>query len=419
MKVQFSIAVAALMAMTGVGYANAAKCTNCAKTPSVKVYNNINYIGYPTKTGVVVEEGMEEVEKITVTPKTAVLYKGVDSSKNARSVKSAQSISDWSSSKRKYYLAHPFFQPLQYKFGSVTDFGYNYSRYNVDFYGRGTKLYGPNVGDPLESDPYVDSFQGQGGKWTGSGFSIKEDLSFGITDRLALMGMIRYDYTDSKFDWSNGTSDSDNTSDLNMWGLGVQGRIVDTDDWIATTSFFFEHQKDFANNFILELKAGYKISQSTLYVLGRGWLVDFDGNTYGNGISGRDGEEWATIFLAYKKDVDNAFYGELGFGDFTVLAKDWTFNIEALFGHYDWHNQLSLKAAFGWQPNDWVALNLYGRASLYDSAKSKDVDVYYRSTGLYFDPEYTLPATGWNPMGGAHLSDYQEYSVGLQAIFMF
>lgn len=411
MKVQFSIAVAALVTMTNIGYADAAKCTNCAKTPSVKVYNNINYIGYPTKikTGGVV--GKDCPDDITVASKKAVLYKGIDDSKNARSVKNAKSISDWSSSRRKYYLVHPFFQPLQYKFGSVTDFAYNYNRYNVDFFGQGPVLYSPK-GDVIPLD-------GQGGKWTGAGFSIKEDLSFGITDRLALMGMLRYDYTDSKFDWSNGTSDSDSTSDLNMWGLGVQGRIVDTDDWIATTSFFFEHQKDFANNFILELKAGYKISQSTLYVLGRGWLVDFDGNAYGNGISGRDGEEWATIFLAYKTDVNNAFYGEVGLGDFSVLAEDWTFNIEALFGYYDWHNQMSLKAAFGWQPNDWFALNLYGRAVLYDNAKSKNIDVFYRRGDLYYDAAYTQPATGWNSWGGAKLSDYQEYSVGLQAIFMF
>ena len=117
--------------------------------------------------------------------------------------------------------------------------------------------------------------------------------------------------------------------------------------------------------------------------------------------------------------MNNAFYGEFGLGDFSVLAKDWTLNIEALFGFYDWHDQLSLKAAIGWQPNDWVALNLYGRAALYDNAKSKNIDVFYRSTGLYYDAGYTQPATRWNPMGNAKLSDYQEYSVGLQAIFMF
>ncbi len=158
---------------------------------------------------------------------------------------------------------------------------------------------------------------------------------------------------------------------------------------------------------MLDLKAGYKVGRSTIYGLARGWYVDFDGQAYGVGIS----DEEAAMFLAYKTDVSNAMYFEGGLGIFSVLSEDWTANLEAVFGDYDWHNQLSLKAAIGWQPGDSFALNLYGKIALYDDADNKSATVMWQEAGV---GDGTL-----SPVGTAAIDGYSDYTIGLQAIFYF
>lgn len=397
MKTQISFAVIAALLMPVVSYAS-------SNGKTIKTYTTIKY-----------EPDYSYVKSNNYTPykstSRASLYNGVNSVEKV-SLKSKNYIK---TEKRKYYLAHPFFQPLQGKFGSVTDFSYNHNGYNIDFSGAGQPVYYDGA-EHLGSDLLI----GATGKWKSDSFSIKEDLSFGITDRIALLGMLRYDSVDSKFDWSNGTKDSYSDSDVNLLGLGLQGRFVDNDEWIATGSFYYEHQKDVSDDFILELKAGYKTNSSTIYGIGRLWFIDFDGNAYGNYISGKDADGYnSELFLAYKSDTSSAVYGEIGIGDFTVLAEDWTFNIEGLFGHYDWHNQFSAKLAFGWQPNDWFALNLYGRAALYDDADDKTVDVFYKTEGVFDATDHNKQITDWFSAGDAGLKKYSEYSLGVQAIFMF
>ena len=165
----------------------------------------------------------------------------------------------------------------------------------------------------------------------------------------------------------------------------------------------------------MDIKGGYKVGSSTIYGLARAWYVAFDGDSYGNGIVGTtDAGLESTIFLAYKTNVSDAFYAEGGLGIFSVLDEDWTLNFEGIFGYYDWHNQASLKAAIGWQPNDWFALNLYGKMAVYDSANGKDLALYATDTAL------DSPQFGdFVYVGSAHLDNYSEAVVGLQAIFSF
>ncbi|MBP5707686.1 MAG: hypothetical protein J6W79_01685, partial [Alphaproteobacteria bacterium] len=99
-------------------------------------------------------------------------------------------------------------------------------------------------------------------------------------------------------------------------------------------------------------------------------------------------------------------------GVFSVLDEDWTLNVEGIFGHYDWHNQFSIKGEIGWQPNDWFALGLYARASLYDSANGMERDLYWYEPAVGFN-------AGLTEIGKAKLENNQEMSVGLRAIFQF
>lgn len=288
----------------------------------------------------------------------------------------------YKSAKRKYFLANPFYQPLQGQFGSVTTVEYMQGKYKFADVNR--KL---------------------------SEWSVKEDISFGLTDRIAIQGMAKYNW--DKLTWTNSTGDQDKykNDDLNLYGLGIQGRIVDTNDWISTLSGYYEHQKHGVDYFIGDLKVGYKVATSTIYGLGRAWIVDMEGDIYGDYMEVPELMQWG--MLKYGDADKTLFMGELGMGVWTVLAEDWTLNVEGMYGFYDWHNQASIKGAFGWQPNDWFALNLYAKTSIYDSAKGKNLDLYWGNL--------PLTADNWNAASTSvvEIASPHEWSVGAQVIFQF
>ena len=259
------------------------------------------------------------------------------------------------------------------------------------------------------ADDFVSlGWEGGEASWKSKQFAIKEDFSYGITDKLAVLLMGRYDITKYKFDWKTAPDDTMDDNDLNIFGAGLQWRFVDNEKWIATLSGYYERQKEIANEFVLDFKAGYKVSKSTIYGLARGWLVLFDDEYYGNGITGKnESGNVESLFISYDDDAKTTFFVEGGLGVFSVLGEDWTLNLEAIFGHYDWHNQASIKGAIGWQPNDWFALELYGKTSFYDTAEGKNLDFYGTQGGE------------WGKMGKAKLDNYQEMSFGGRVIFYF
>ena len=415
MKKQMSLFIwaAAVFGMAPVWAATnsgmrAASSADLSGAPAVRARENVNYEKYQTRSTTTTYQSRDAGDLYYTQPASrSALYKQYDSNTRSgtatttttRNVRTTRAETVRSTLKRKYYLAHPFFQPLKGKFGSVTDLSYNMNSYDMSL----TPDEGMTISDTKA-------------KWNMKGFSIKEDFSYGITDRLAVLIMGQYDSYKYKFGWSTAPDDKMDDDGLNLYGAGVQWRFIDNEKWIGTLSGYYQHQKDISNNYILDLKGGYKVVRSTIYALARGWYVDFDGNSYGNGIEGTTAEgNKAAIFIAYDTDADNAFYIEGGLGVFSVLDEDWTLNLEAVLGDYDWHNQASIKGAIGWQPNDWIALNLYAKTAFYDSADDKKLGYWsYGATGS--DGEFI---NGWVKHGDAKLSDYKETTVGLQAIFQF
>ena len=410
MKKQLSLlgAVAALAVVLPAGAATnwgtrAGSSADLSGAPATRTRENVDYAKYQTRTTTTTYQVNDGKNMYYTQPANrSALYKQYASGNSSQTVRTTRAETVRTELKRKYYLAHPFFQPLQGKFGSITDFGYNMGSYDIAL----TEATGFSLSDPKAA-------------WDMKQFAIKEDFSYGITDRIAVLGMLQYEFNKYKFDWSASPDDKMDDNDLNMFGLGAQWRFVDNDKWIATASAYFQHQKDIANNYVLDLKAGYKVSRSTIYGLARGWFVDFDGTAYGNGIKGIDaGDHEEAIFIAYDADAKNAFYIEGGLGVFSVLSEDWTLNVEGIFGHYDWHNQLSIKGAIGWQPNDWFALNLYAKTSLYDDADDKDLTFWWWGA----EDTSVTPSVyrqEWLKAGDAKISDYRETTIGLQAIFQF
>ena len=192
---------------------------------------------------------------------------------------------------------------------------------------------------------------------------------------------------------------------LNVYGIGAQWRMIDNTKWIATASAYYQHQNDFSNNFVLDLKAGYKVARSTIYGLARGWYLDLDENSYGAIVQESGGD---AFYIAYDTDASSALYVEGGLGVFSVLNEDWTLNVEGVFGNYDWHNQASVKAALGWQPNDWFALNVYAKTSFFDSADDKSLKTYMSTAG-----------GALNYYGDSKIDNSNEMSLGAQVILHF
>ena len=90
---------------------------------------------------------------------------------------------------------------------------------------------------------------------------------------------------------------------------------------------------------MIDIKGGYKVSKSTIYGLVRGWYIDLEGNSYGNGITGND--EYgapAAFYIPYQVGDSSAMYIEGGLGVFSVLNEDWTLNVEGIFGIWFLHN---------------------------------------------------------------------------------
>ena len=389
----------------------AASSANLSGAPATRSREQVNYQKYKTRTTTKTYETKDAGDLYYTKPANrSALYKQYEgaSSSSARATKTTtrttRSEKVVNKITRKYFIAHPFYQPLGGVFGSVTDLGYTTSGYDftinqtMPVYDGATEVY------PLN---------GLGGKWDMSRFSIKEDFSYGITDTIAVMGMAEFDMDEYKFEWDdNSPSDKMDDNGLNLFGIGGQWRFMDNEKWIGMASAYYQHQKDISDNFLLEAKVGYKVASSTVYGLARGWYLALDGNSYGNGVEGKDANGVpAMMYIPYQVGDDSAMYFEGGMGVFSVLNKDWTLNLEGVFGHYDWHNSASIKGAIGWQPNDWFALNLYAKTVFYDSADGKELDLYWMEPSVGLD--------SLTKIGTVDLDKYSETSIGLQVMFQF
>lgn len=430
MKKSLSVFVGLLVALGAVSAeaatnwgTRAGSSADLSSAPATRTREKINYEKYQTRTLTKTYESKDAGDLYYTKPQNrSALYKQYEgaNSSSARATKTTQrttrSEKVVNKMRRKYFLAHPFYQPLGGMFGSHTDLSYNSSSYDFKI-NQTLPVWNENANE------YQVVLNGLGAKWDMTGFSIKEDFSYGITDRIAILAMAQYDINEYKFEWDDNSPDDKMDDDgLNLFGIGGQWRFVDTNEWIATASAHFQHQKDVANNFLVELKGGYKVSSSTIYGLVRGWYVDLDGNSYGNGVEGTDENgNMVMTYIPYQVGDSSVMYVEGGLGVFSVLNEDWTLNVEAIFGDYDWHNQGNIKGAIGWQPNDWFALNLYAKVAFYDSADGKDLDLYWMENGITAQApdgtEFNLDSL--TKIGTVELDNYAETKIGLQVMFQF
>ncbi len=430
------LAVLDANAATNFG-ARAASSADLTGAPATRTRETVNYQKYKTRTTTKTYETKDAADLYYAQPASrSALYKQYEgaNSSSARAMKTtkrttrSEKVVDKLT--RKYFIAHPFYQPLGGVFGSVTDFSYTMAGYDFKI-NQTVPVWNPSLDVPA----FDLAWNGHGGNWDFKRFSVKEDFSYGITDTFALMGMLEFDSDTSKFEWDDNSADDKYEDDgINLFGVGGQWRFLDTEDWIGMASAYYQHQKDVSNNFLMELKAGYKVSTSTIYGLVRGWYLDLEANSYGNGVKGQyqyeiDGVNYtgdAMMYIPYQVGDDSAMYIEGGLGVFSVLNEDWTLNVEGIFGNYDWHNSASIKGAIGWQPNDNFALNLYARTVFYDSADGKTLDFYWMEQPVDLGGGSYVPQlqdgkfmTSLTKLGTVDLDNYAETTIGLQVMFQF
>lgn len=329
---------------------------------------------------------------------------------------------------RKFFLAHPFFQPLKGRFGSVTDVSYskgttNFTLLNANI--RDLDAASPTVGNTAKGLTFSTDLKA---KEITTQFAVKEDISYGLTDKLALMLMAQYDKTDMEVkDWSDGsTGTKTSTSGLNIFGIGLQGRFLDTSNYIGMLSGYFQHQKDAANTLMAELKLGTKIERFTLYGLARASYSKLDNKgAYGAYMKEGNGD-W--FMLSYQLDTDSVFQAEGGIGAFAVFNKYMTGKAELTYGSYDWHEQMNLRGEIGFQPGDSFAINLYASTALYDSAKGKtktyinyDVnpDAIPDTSALPADQQIDANSKLLYTYGDYKINKYNEWKIGVQGILYF
>lgn len=384
-----------------------ASTTDLTGGPAVRSRDTVDYNKYETRTTRAAAAGTtysanDGKNLYYVSPRDrASLYKEYDNSRTTttttttRSVRTNRTDAARTVAGRKYYLAHPFYQPMRGDFGSVTDLSYSILNYDVDLFGN------------EQHTAVTGGFPSTGGSWHAGQFAVKEDISYGITDQIAVQAMLQYDVSDYKFKWDNAPNDTMDDSGLNVMGLGGQWRFLDTDEWIATASLYYQYMRDTAHVGVAEVKGGYKYNKSTFYGVARAWYLNLDGDNDSYGVGLTDGHD--VVFIAYNTGSKNLAYIEGSVGAFTVLDNDWTLNLDATYGYYDWHNSLSLRGAIGWQPGDIFALNLYASTTLYDSADGKELKVYSS------EPDFN-----WNALSGtAKVDGYRETKFGIQAILNF
>ena len=370
--------------------AKGASTINLTDAPDVRKKTKITYKKYETRTSGISDSGSnvrtDNYSNERFDSGEANLYKKYDDSRSY--MERSRMYSDKDSS-RKYYLSHPFFQPLKGQVGSVTDVSFSQNSYSFDM------VNGLGVLANEKAD------------WKSDHFGVKEDLSFGLSDSFSLLGMIKYNYSNYNLNWKlDGSVDKESNSGINLFGIGGQWRFIDNSEWIGTIAGYYQRQKDMFDSFTADLKIGSKLKTSTFYALARGSFLNFEKDSYGDGIY--DSKSDQLFFLAYKTGSKNVSFLEAGLGLFSVLDESLTLNLEGVFGNYDWHNQANVKASLGWQSSKSFSLNFYGITSVYDSANGMDLETYGYRAGMFLGNQ-----------GKAKLKDYREFSVGAQFIFLF
>ena len=111
--------------------ARAGSSADLSGAPATRTRQNVNYAKYQTRTNTKTYEVRDGKNIYYTQPASrSAMYKQYASGNSSETVRTSRAETVRTEVKRKYYLAHPFYQPLQGKFGSITDLSYTKSSYD-------------------------------------------------------------------------------------------------------------------------------------------------------------------------------------------------------------------------------------------------------------------------------------------------
>lgn len=296
---------------------------------------------------------------------------------------------------RKYNMNNPFYQPLKMQFASVTDLSY---------IGNGLDF---EILPPAGPNNWLNHT----GKYSANNISVTENLSFGVTDSVSIIGQARFTSSKLKLNWPQATppGDIDKAADnkVDLWGIGAQWRVINDKDWIVSVLGAYQNMTDAASVMTGEAKIGYKNDDTTIYGFGRVMSLKWDNDSgYGFGLKNQSGQ---TIYFAVVGQASSSIYYDAGVGIFAALDKDWSIDAQLTYSDVEWHNQIAGRLAVAYQPWKNISIGAYGRIALWDSADGfDDATVWFMQNNGAVSQE-----------GKAAFDNYSDWTAGLQVTAAF
>lgn len=275
-------------------------------------------------------------------------------------------------------MANPFFQPEKGKFGAVTEAGYARNSFNFV-----VPVIAPLP--PAATGIWLD---GESGKWNADQLFVKQDVSYGINDRVALLANVKYGSTKYEVNWDAPDLDADTESSagIDQAGAGIVWRFYESADVIANIDVQYMWTK--TNNALsLGAMVGHKVwDHSTVYGFGRAWGINWDDESYGVYVE----DALAGYYIVFDRDISSIVLNlEAGLGVFTAFDDMWSAGAELVFGDYDWHSQAGLSLNLNYQPSKNFAVGIYGRMSVWDSADSNEnIEMWWLDAGISQTPMF-------------------------------
>jgi len=371
--------------------------------PGVRVVNNINIGEFETRSTtapIFVEQGPsmfymtpDRRDEMAMGTRTSNNYAGsLHAHTNNQNREIFTRTNATASNASQMHLSNPFWQPAANGFATITDIGFS----STTFDWRIPTL---NAG--------VGGFiAGERGDWTANQTFIKQDVQFGITDDITILGTIKYDWNRQEMYFNRfGGSTSARNNEVGQMGIGVRWRFIDNNDYIGNVTAFYQWN-DNISAFGVDGRFGQKFGDLVVYGLGRLWAINWDAPVgYGAFVSGGGN----AYYIVMNGDPGTTITAEVGVGAFKPFGDGFSIGGEFIVGHYDWHNRASINATLGYQVSNSLALALYAGASIWTDVSSKTLPFRAISPS---EPN-------WVEVGGTKLSNYQDLSIGVRAKFVF
>jgi len=291
------------------------------------------------------------------------------------------------------HITNPFFQPGEGQFTSLTDMGYMGERIDMNIVLNG---YAPPPN------------QGLSGNWNFSNdlLAISQNIAYGITDDIAIIGNIRYLLSEASV---SGIAGSGTDSRIDTFGFGLRWLFVDNHDWVGYVQGSHQSVTDIANLFSTRIQVGYKNDDTVLYVFGQMQYYNWNIQDIGFGVINGHNQ---MLYFETQSNLSSSAHFEVGAGAFMAFNNEWALDANVAIADRDWHRQVYGLVRLNYQAWDNAAVSIYGRVALWDNMdRLNDLNIWYRDNS----PAYLTSRL----IGTASVIGSNSFAIGAQLTMLF